>query len=334
MINTLPPNTPRRIVVAIPTLNEEAHIAMVVLALAQEKPRFPDMSIVIADGGSQDRTREIVHVMSKDRPYIYWLDNPKKIQSAGINLVAQQWASRADILVRCDAHSLYPENFLSDLIRTINETNADSVVVVLDTQGKNCVQRSVAMVSNSPLGTGGSAHRGGRKSDYVDHGHHAAFNLKRFLSLGGYDESFSHNEDGEYDCRLIKSNGKVYLNADIRVGYVPRSTLPKLFRQYYNYGKGRARTIKKHPRSLRLRQLLVPMHLVISLISIIIAACLQNPLFLAWPIFYVTVLILNSLITPFTQRSLCGALTGISAFVMHTAWGLGFLRQFLLGKTS
>src|SRR5206468_2430242 len=150
-----------------------------------------------------------------------------------------------------------------------------------DSMGETCLQRAIAWVSNSPIGTGGAAHRGGRRSGFVDHGHHAAFRMAAFRRVGGYDESFTHNEDAELDCRQLALGGRVYLDADIRIGYRPRQTLAALARQYYRYGAGRARTAQRHPGSLRLRQLAVPVHVAASLLAV--AASAWWPVGLLWP---------------------------------------------------
>ena len=126
------------------------------------------------------------------------------------------------------------------LLEALARTGADSVVVPMDAVGVGCFQRAVAWVVDTPLGSGGSAHRGGKRSGFVDHGHHAAFKAARFRELGGYDEAFSHNEDAEFDRRLADAGGRIWLDADIRIGYFPRATPGALWRQYWNYGRARA----------------------------------------------------------------------------------------------
>jgi succinoglycan biosynthesis protein ExoA len=172
------------------------------------------------------------------------------------------------------------------------------------------------------IGTGGSAHRGGRKSGFVDHGHHAAFRMASFREAGGYDQTFTHNEDAELDCRQRGLGARIYLDAEIRVGYCPRSTLRALSRQYFKYGEGRSRTIRRHPRSLRLRQLAVPLHLVLLVLALVAAA--RWPWLLLWPAFYASVLALVSCKLALRQRSPTGLLCMAVAATMHTAWALGF----------
>jgi succinoglycan biosynthesis protein ExoA len=251
------------------------------------------------------------------------IDNPARIQSAALNLAARRFGREADVLIRCDAHALYPARFCRRLIDSLARTGADAVVVPLDSIGDACLQRAVAWVSNSPIGTGGSAHRAGRRSGFVDHGHHAAFRMERFRGAGGYDESFTHNEDAELDCRQRALGARVYLDADIRVGYRPRATLSGLWRQYFRYGAGRSRTARRHPGSLRLRQMAVPAHMLLSAAALAVAPVF--PAALAWPASYLAALAATSVLLALRHRSACGLLAGPAAAVMHTAWACGFL---------
>ena len=323
------PSSPLRVLVVVPTLNEVDHIERVLEGLLVEAPGFARMTIVVVDGGSSDGTVALVEAAARRHPEIVLLHNAARIQSAAVNLAARRLGRDADVLIRCDAHALYPQAFCRRLIATLERVDADAVVVPLDSTGdaaadqRSCLQQAVAWVSNSPIGTGGSAHRAGTRSGFVDHGHHAAFRMGRFCRSGGYDETFTHNEDAELDCRQRALGAQVYLDADIRVRYHPRATLRGLWRQYFNYGAGRSRTARRHPGSLRLRQLAVPAHLVISVLAVAV-----SPFFLAalaWPVCYLAVLAGGSVLLAVRHGSACGLLAGPAAAVMHTAWASGFL---------
>jgi succinoglycan biosynthesis protein ExoA len=311
-----------RLLVAIPTLNEARHIERIVSDLLAGTADLPDARIAVVDGGSTDGTTDIVSRIARENPRVSLLRNPARIQSAAINLAARQLGRDTDVMIRCDAHSSYPPNFCRRLLETLERVDADAVVVPMDSYGESGLQRAIAWVSNSPIGTGGAAHRAGRRSGFVDHGHHAAFRMDRFRRAGGYDETFSHNEDAELDCRQRALGARVYLDAEIRVGYQPRARLRDLWRQYFRYGAGRSRTARRHPGSLRLRQLAVPTHLAISLLALGV-----SPLFpaaLAWPAFYLVVLGGTSIALAVRHRDVAGLWAGPAAAVMHTAWACGF----------
>lgn len=310
------------ILIVIPTLNEAGTIVPVLESLGTGLPEQAAVRFVVADGGSRDGTPEIVRRLAAGRDDLVLLPNPRRLQSAAVNLAVAEFGVGTDVLVRCDAHAVYPPGFIARLLATLERTGADAVVVPMDSEGENCVQRAVAWVSDTPLGSGGSAHRGGRQSGFVDHGHHAAFRLSSFRRAGGYDETFSHNEDAELDCRQRAHGGRIYLDAETRLTYRPRATLSSLARQYFAYGKGRSRTVRRHPGSLRARQLAVPMHLAVCLLALLLSP--WAPWLLAWPGLYVLALAGASVGLAVRHRSPCGLLAGPAAFVMHAAWAAGF----------
>lgn len=320
----------RDIIVAIPTFNEEDHIEACLESLWVGDDRLPHIRFVVADGGSTDRTREILDRLTQKHPNLDWIDNPGRLQSAGINAVAEQ-AGDATILVRCDAHSIYPPGYVTAVADRLRHLKVASLVVPMDAVGEGCFQRANAWVVDTPLGSGGSAHRGGSVSAYVDHGHHAAFDLAVFRSVGGYDPSFSHNEDAEYDTRIAADGNRIFLDANIRLAYKPRSTVRALARQYFNYGKGRARTIEKHRVRPRPRQLFPVLSLMALTGSFMIAPVFPL-LGSLYPLVYFGALGLVSVWLAVRHRSACGLLAGLAALIMHASWALGFLTQLLRKK--
>ncbi|NQY39117.1 MAG: glycosyltransferase family 2 protein [Henriciella sp.] len=316
----------RDVLVVLPTLNEEGYIeACLRSLLGGAADRY---TAVVCDGGSSDRTREIVGDLSTEFPQLSLLKNPKKLQSAAVNLAVSQVTSPdTKYIIRCDAHSIYPENFLDDIVSSLETTGAASVVTAMDSVGTTCFEKANAWAVDSLLGSGGAAHRGGSKSGYVDHGHHAGFDLGWFRKVGGYDESFSHNEDAEYDHRLSLAGGSIYLDADTRIEYTPRGDIQSLARQYFNYGKGRARTILKHAVRPKIRQL-VPVAAVLGILFGV-ALLPLSPWFALLPVSYLVVAVTVSLTFALSKMSLCGLWTGFALATMHLSWGSGFLSQVL-----
>jgi succinoglycan biosynthesis protein ExoA len=319
------------ILVVIPVLNEQAHIEACVRSLMKGDKRLASAEFVIADGGSTDRTRSIVADLLEEFPNLRLAYNPKKLQSAAVNLAARQFGGGRRILIRCDAHSIYPEGFVMAAAESLNRRGVASVVVPMDAIGRTCFQRANAWIVDTPLGSGGSAHRGGRKSMYVDHGHHAAFDLKTFLYVGGYDETFSHNEDAEFDKRLRDAGGRIFLDADIRLRYLPRATVGGLAKQYFSYGKGRARTILTHGETPKLRQMIPPATLAACIVGLAVAPFTLWGLIL--PGGYFGVLTLASVGVAVKRRSLCGVMAGPASAIMHMSWAAGFFRQLASRRT-
>ncbi len=317
------------VLIIIPTLNEAANIARVIDQLTTvDGPDGMICQIAVVDGGSEDGTQEIVRSMMHDRRNLALLDNPRRTQSAAMNLALAKLAAPGGIAVRCDAHADYPAGYVAGLVRTLERTQADSVVVPMDSHGRTCFGRAVAWVSDTKVGSGGSAHRGGRRSGWVDHGHHAAFRVDSFVANdGGYDLSFTHNEDAEFDCRLRARGGRIFLDADQRIVYHPRETMTRLWQQYRAYGRGRSRTIRRHPHSARIRQLILPAGIFAVLLTL--AMGIIQPAFLLIPAFYAAALGYASVSVSIAKRSTCGLLAGIAAAIMHVGWTVGFVEGML-----
>lgn len=320
--------------VVIPCLNEEAYIGGLLDQLLTDQASAGSL-IVVVDGGSSDATLQIVSDHAARSSRVVLLDNPKRIQSAGVNLAVVRYGHGRRWLVRIDAHALYPTDYVSRLLTVAVAAGAASVVTPMITQAVEgaCFQDAAATAQNSPLGTGGSAHRHAGVSRWVDHGHHALFDLHAFAAVGGYDESFSHNEDAELDLRLAKAGGRIWLAGDAPIVYHPRKLPSDLFRQYYKYGEGRARTRARHHAPLKLRQIL-PLAVA--------PACFVAPLgLLDWPLaplalipafIWATCSIGFGLLLGLRARRPCALGAGVAAMIMHFAWSLGFLRQSLFGK--
>lgn len=311
--------------VVIPCLNEEASIAGVVNAALKDRD-CQRLVVVVADGGSSDGTRNIVAQMARTIPNVRLMDNPRRLQSAGVNLAAELFGEGYRWLVRMDAHARYPDHYVSQLIEEAERWNAQSVVVAMHSQGRHWFQKAVALAQNSLIGAGGSLHRRDGSACYVDHGHHALFDLAVFRRLKGYDQSQSHNEDAEFDVRLTRAGGKIWLTRHVSVAYYPRAEAGALYRQYRNYGRGRALTILRHATKPKLRQLLpaavLPATLLLPFAALSLLAALPFALWIGACLLYGAALGIKA-------RQSHGFAAAFAAMVMHFAWSVGFWRGVL-----
>ncbi|MEG3174725.1 glycosyltransferase family 2 protein [Sphingomonas sp. RB3P16] len=317
---------PSSLLIVVPCLDEEAALPDLLAWLVQEAG--PDALIVVADGGSRDSSVAIVEHFALQHPMVRLMDNPHRVQSAAVNLAAKRFGADRDWLVRIDAHCGYPVGYIDRLLDSARLHEATSVVVPMVTQGGACFQSAAAAAQNSVMGTGGSPHRHLVSGRYVDHGHHALFNLAAFLAVGGYDETFSHNEDAELDHRLGLAGGRIWLEPKASLIYHPRKTAGRLLRQYWNYGRGRARTVAKHQLTLKLRQaapLVTAPSIVLALLGLVLAtvdsrfALLALPA-LAWALLCQAFAVMLAL----RARSVCVLASGLAAMVMHAGWSAGY----------
>lgn len=319
------------VLVVLPALNEAEHIAGCIRSLLEPNGWTDGCKVIVADGGSTDGTQEIVRNMAREFPNLTLIGNPRRLQSAGINLAVDLGAEPGHrILIRCDVHAIYPPGYIRILAEELRRTGAASVVTAMDATGRGGFQRAAAWIVDTPLGSGGSAHRGGRKAGFVDHGHHAAFDLDWFRRVGGYDPAISHNEDAEYDLRLARAGGAIWLTDRTRITYMMRPTLRALARQYWNYGRGRANTLTKHRIVPRLRQVAPVVNT--WLLAASLSAAVVTPMALIWPMLYAAVLIGASCAASASMRSLDGLWAGPALAAIHLSWGLGFMQRVLAGS--
>lgn len=308
----------------IPCLNEADRLEALIGAVLDD-PGWVDPLLIVVDGGSSDGSVAKVQAIADHDARVRLIHNPRRLQAAAVNLAVARFGERRRWLVRIDAHCGYPAQYVSILVDEGRRTGAASVVVSMESRGVGPFQRGAAHAQNSWLGAGGASHRRAAKAGWVDHGHHALMDMSAYRAVGGYDESFSHNEDAELDIRL-RTQGRIWLTDLARITYFPRSAPEPLFRQYVNYGAGRARTVKLHRRRPKLRQL-APL--------IVVPALLMIPAAPVWPLMAAPVLAWALACCAFgallaiKRRDPAAMLAGPAAMIMHAGWSFGFWDELI-----
>jgi succinoglycan biosynthesis protein ExoA len=229
--------------------NEGAFIAGTLEQLfAQEYPsnRF---EVLVADGGSTDDTRDIVVALAAERGNLRLLDNPKRWSSAGRNVAVR--AARGDIVLLIDGHcEIDNPRYLADLADAFEHSGADCVgrPQPLDVTGATGLQQAIATGRSSRLGHHPDSHIYSDREGFVPPQSVAvAYRRAVFDTIGAFDESFDACEDVEFNHRAAQAGLSCFFTPSVRVRYVPRDTLAKLFRQMIRYGRGRVRLLRKHP---------------------------------------------------------------------------------------
>lgn len=311
-----------KLVAVIPCLNEAAHLSVLIEQMLTDSAID---RIIVADGGSTDGSQAIVASFC-DTPRVVLMDNPDRIQSAGINRAVQLYAEGYDWLLRLDAHCQYPNDYGAKLVLAAQKHGASAVVVPMITCGTSGFQRAAAAAQNSILGTGGSAHRHLGNGRFVDHGHHALMDLAMFRQVGGYCEAMPCNEDAEFDHRQLRAGGSIWLEPSAAITYFPRKTVAALWKQYRKYGQGRARNLRRHAMVPRLRQL-VPLGVLVALAILplsVFHAVVALPAF-AWLALCLTA---GAFIGVRAGGGWAIA-AGLAAATMQLAWAAGFAIEWL-----
>ncbi|HEY4241794.1 MAG TPA: glycosyltransferase family 2 protein [Kofleriaceae bacterium] len=245
---------PPRVTIAMPAFNEEKYIEACIASVQAQDYPGDLIEILIADGRSTDRTRELLAAMAVDDPRIIVVDNPARLQAAGLGQLVKQ--ATGDIVVRMDVHCEYAPDYVRKCVETMERTGADNVGGAQRAKAKTFFQRALCAALGSPLGVGGAKYRSAEAEGLVDTVFLGAFRRRVFEAVGLWDPGAITNEDAELNQRILDTGGQIYLSRDIVVHYFPRDSFATLAKQYYRYGRGRARTLLKLGRFPTLRPLL------------------------------------------------------------------------------
>ena len=316
-----------KVSIIMPCYNEGKFIGRAIESLLDDYV-IEQGEILVVDGLSSDNTAAIVTGYIKQNFPVKLLKNEKKLQCFGLNQGIL--AARGEIIVRVDAHSFYPGGYVRRLVELLEQTGAANVGGVMLPKGESPVQEAVALALQHPIGVGDAKFHLGNYKGYVDTVYLGAFPKVIFDTVGLYDTNCRTNEDAELNIRILKNNGKIYLDSTIQVEYLPRDSFGKLAVQYFHYGRGRAYTTVKHRQVTSYRQV-APSLLVIGLLGSLLLSFF-NPLFLIFWGCYLLALLSVVLFT-WCKRNISlkiRLLMGIAFAVMHTSWGFGFLSYFII----
>ena len=256
------------VTVAMPCLNEAGFIEACLRSVqAQTYPR-DRLEILVADGGSADGTPEILARLAAEDARIRVIDNPQRIQAAGLNCAIRE--SRGEVIVRMDVHAEYAPDYVEKCVLTLERTGADNVGGAQRCAARNSFHEAMCMALRSPLGAGGAPYRDASHEGFVDTVFLGAFRRQVFDRIGLYDEASVANEDAEINQRIVQSGGRIYLSPEIKVSYFPRGSFAGVARQYFGYGHWRARTFLKHRRLLTLRSVLPFLILLAGLVLLLV----------------------------------------------------------------
>jgi len=249
--------------IIIPMMNEEKYISQCLQSIVKQKYPKELMEVLVIDGMSEDSSRRIVMEFSKRYPYIVLLDNVKRKTTFALNKGISE--SKGDIIIRVDAHCYLEPDYIIQCIEALRRSKADNVGGLMRPIGINFIGRAIALAMSSPFGVGGGKFHYKENEMFTDTVYLGAYKREVFDKIGMYDEELHYSEDDELNYRLLKGGGKIFLTPKIRSYYYCRSSIPSFWRQYYNYGYGKVRTLRKH-RGLASWRHFVPPAFVLSLI--------------------------------------------------------------------
>lgn len=317
--------------VICPVFNEKEHIAQCIESMiAQDYPK-QDMELLLIDGGSGDGTLETIASYQKQYNFIHLIDNSKQKIPYALNIGIK--AALGDIIIRIDAHSIYPTNYVSKLKQKLIEYQAGNVGARWNISPSNnsAVAVAIAETLKSPWGVGNARYKIGItldkdiETDTVPFG---CFYKSLFDEIGFYDETLHCNEDDELNARIKKKDKKIWLIHDLFINYYARETFKKLFRMNFRYGLFKPKVNKKNDGITTWRQLIPPLFVVGIVVGGILSILFRpiRPLYISILALYLLIGIGIGFRQAAKHRNLkLIYLMPFSFLVNHCGYGIGYI---------
>jgi succinoglycan biosynthesis protein ExoA len=232
--------------VLVPVRNEAAHLPACAPGMLGQ--RFDGrLEFLFVDGGSDDDTVAMVQELARRDDRVRLLRNPAGHTPAALNIALR--AARGRFVVRMDAHSHYPDDYIARGVARLERGGVAHVSGPQLAEGYDSGSRRVALALRSRLGVGAATFRLATEEVEVGSGFLGVWERDRLLRLGGWDERWVINQDAELAARIRADGGRIVCVPEMAARYLPRNTLKGLARQYLRYGRYRARTTLRHPSS-------------------------------------------------------------------------------------
>jgi succinoglycan biosynthesis protein ExoA len=308
------------VTVVIPARNEEARLAACLDSVRNQT--WPELQIVVVDGASCDSTVDVALTAQRDDPRVEVLHNARRIIPVSLNLALA--AARGRWLVRVDAHSTIPADYICTAVGHLQSGDWGGVGGRKDGVGETAAGRAIATAMGSRFGVGNSTYHHGERPQVVEHIPFGCYPVELLRSVAGWDEALTVNQDFELDYRLRTLGHRLLFDPALVISWRCQQRVPGLFAQYRRYGAGKFRVALRHPRSLRARHLAAP-----ALVAVLAAATAAAPhrprLAAALVAPYVVGVAAASIVTASRLADLPSRCWVAPAFAaMHTGWGLGF----------
>ncbi len=315
--------------IIIPCRNEEKFIGDCLDSIIVQNYPKDRIEVLVVDGRSTDKTKEVVKKYIQKYSFIRILDNPKRITPAGMNIGIKK--AKGDYILILSSHSKVGKNFIQENVSNLQKHRVDCVggtIITLPAK-ENLLSQSIALALSHPFGVGNVYFRiGSKKPRFVDTVPFGCYKREVFKKIGLFDEDLLRGQDAEFNTRLKKYGGKILLVPEIVSYYYARDSLLKLWRTYFQYGYFKPLTVKKVGNVYTIRQL-VPGIFVGSLVISLALSIIYQPLL------WLFVFMLSSYIIVNLVFSLKISLKkGIKFFfvlpsvfsTLHFSYGLGYLK--------
>lgn len=327
-------NTTIQVSVIVPCYNEEKTIRLLLDALSRQTYPTSNMEVIIADGMSEDSTRQVIAEFQQQHPgmQVRVVDNHKRVIPAALNRAIE--AAQGEYIIRLDAHSVPHPEYVARSVVNLEHRRGDNVggVWKIVPSADTWIAKAIAAAAAHPLGVGDAKYRFADTPGEVDTVPFGAFRKDYLEQIGRFDENLHTNEDYELNTRIRMAGGKLWLDPNIQVQYYARPNLRQLARQYSRYGYWKVQMLRRFPGSLRWRQALPPLF-VLGLLGLTFAwfwLPWAGWLLLIMLVVYSLALMLGGLDVTLQQGKIYMLFAiPLAIATMHISWGSAFLWSLL-----
>lgn len=315
----------------IPVYNEVSSVRNLILDLINSSVAGQTIEVIIVDGESNDGTVEVVSEMQENNPLIHLINNPKRITPKAMNLGIS--AARGNIIGIMGARCRIAKDYTAKVLRTFEEVNTDVVGgrTVTEPGANTRIAKAIALATSHPFGRGGASYLVSRSNGYVDTVAFGNYRREIFDNVGKFNELLVRNQDNEFNYRVRKSGYSIYLNTDIEVIYLNRTSFCALWQQSYSNGKWNVRTWQINPHSFAWRHF-IPMAFISSVLLSLLCGFLYYPFFFAT----INIMVLYFLVAVYCsfrtvkQKKFVDIILVLTCFAgFHVYYGVGTLLGFI-----
>ena len=243
-------------------IRNEADVIREVLAAVLTQTVEPS-EIIVADGMSDDGTRDILDEIAGKSGTPTVLDNADRTVQHGLNRALSE--ASGDVLVRVDGHAYLPADYIERCLAMLQDHPEAWVVGgTYLAAGATLAGEAAAHAFHSPFGVGGGVGTLTGESGPVDGVPLGVFRRKVFDRVGGFDPELALSEDDEMSQRIRDAGGVIWCDPSLRVIYITRSTWWELLTKHVRWGMYKVKAARKRPSLLRARHA-VPAAFVLAL---------------------------------------------------------------------
>ena len=313
--------------VVIPIKNEEKYINKFLKCLTEQTYSKSNMEFIFCDGNSIDKTLSILKKFQNESGFkVIILNNEKQTAPSGVNLGIKN--AKGDIILRLDAHTIYPKEYIEKNIYYLENSDADNVGCPINTVGKGVMGKAIAHICSSRFGVGNSKFRISNYKGYVDTVPFGCFRKELIDKIGYFDENLPRSEDNDFNYRIRKYGGKVLMFSEISTEYHSRTNISEFCKMGINNGKGIIDLFRKEKKSISIRHL-IPLFFVLGNIMGLILSFFKVPYLIELYFLVLLIYFILDIFYSFIKVSSLGFLTSVICIflfpIFHLCYGIGSL---------